>query len=193
MGWPRSQPRRSPRVLIRSTRVYEGNASFTASQGSTSIAVLPGVISIDRFNPSGTTATGPSVIYLVTFSEAVTGVLTGDFRVLTTGTATASPTLVLSGGGASYQVTVSGIGGAGTLELELVSSAGIVDASGNGLPGSASGMFAPAVTYAAGSDPAFTAIGDVDGDGKPDIVASDWEAGTVLVTGTSGTARWRAP
>ena len=63
------------------TAVYSGGTNFAASQGSTSIAVLPGVISIDRYNPLGTTTTGPTVVYLVTFSEAVTGVTAGDFRV----------------------------------------------------------------------------------------------------------------
>ena len=81
------------------TAVYSGGTNFAASQGSTSIAVLPGVISIDRYNPLGTTTTGPTVVYLVTFSEAVTGVTAGDFRVVTTGTVTASPNLMVTGSG----------------------------------------------------------------------------------------------
>ena len=90
---------------------YAGDADLNASSGSTSIAVLPGVVSISRSSPSSSETTGPGVTYAVTFSEPVTGVSAADFGLVTTGTISASPTLAISGGGASYLVTASGIGG----------------------------------------------------------------------------------
>ena len=162
--------------------IYSGDTNFNASQGSTSIAVLPGVISIDRSNPSGTTATGSSVVYAVTFSESVTGVAASDFHVVTTGTVTASSSLLLAGSGSSYQVTVAGISGSGTLQLDLTSASGIVDAIGNGIGGISSGSgYAPEVTYAVGQTPVGIATADLNGDGLPDLVVGNHNSNNVSV------------
>ncbi len=57
--------------------------------------------------------------FRVTFSEPVTGVAASDFQAITTGTATAGA-IAVTGSGAVYTVTVSGLGGAGTVGLNLI-------------------------------------------------------------------------
>ena len=54
--------------------------------GSYENAVIPPtVVSINRYNPSSETTNATSVIYRVTFSEAVTGVSASDFALTATG------------------------------------------------------------------------------------------------------------
>ena len=48
------------------------------------------------------------------------------------------------------------------------------------LLGNGDGAFKPVTTYV-GGQPVSIAVGDVDGDGKPDVVAANWEQGTVGV------------
>ncbi|SBV37492.1 exported hypothetical protein [uncultured Stenotrophomonas sp.] len=93
--------------------------------------VLPEVTSIAL---SGSAAAGAtSVDFLVTFNEPVVNVSTGDFVLGSTGTA--SGTIAsMTGGGASYTVTVSGITGNGTLKLNLKASTDIADGAGNSGP-----------------------------------------------------------
>lgn len=81
--------------------------------------------------PSGSPpATATSVVFDVTFSEAVSNVSADDFTLV--GTGTASGTLAaVSGSGAAYTVTVNGITGSGTLKLNLSGSTNIVDAANN--------------------------------------------------------------
>ena len=135
---------------------FLGDPGFSDSSGSTSVAILPSVLGISRSAPSDPVTTGPSVTYAVTFDEPVTGVSAAAFQVVTTGTVSASPALAVTASGSSYQVTVSGIAGAGTLGLNLVSPTGIVDAYGDELSSASSGMnivgelytIAPAVSLA---------------------------------------------
>ncbi|HYC01896.1 MAG TPA: hypothetical protein VED40_01300 [Azospirillaceae bacterium] len=73
--------------------------------------------------------TAPSVIFAVTFSEAVTGVDAADFE--TVGTAAAGTTIAtVAGGGATYFVTVGNVTAAGDLKLTLKSgTTGILSVS----------------------------------------------------------------
>src|SRR5262249_51800954 len=41
--------------------------------------------------------------------------------------------------------------------------------------------FAPPVSFAAGANPVATAVMDLDGDGKPDVVTANWGDGTISV------------
>ncbi|NHZ38981.1 Ig-like domain-containing protein [Massilia aquatica] len=76
--------------------------------------------------PAATTA----VSYAVTFSQSVTGVDAGDFTVVTNGTAAAGITSV-TGNGASYTVTVGGLGGDGSVRLDLNASGTGIQNAGN--------------------------------------------------------------
>jgi gliding motility-associated-like protein len=109
--------------------------------GSTSGVIIdaqpPTVSSITATTPSNATPTSASsLIYTVTFSEAVTGVDQTDFTVTTTsGSATGAVTSV-SGSGSTYTVTVSSISGTGSLRLDLNSSGtGIADLANNAISG----------------------------------------------------------
>ncbi len=76
----------------------------------------PVVTGITRLGTQVTNA--GAVQFQVNFSEAVTGVDAADFQVTRTGSAT-SGAVSVSGSGASYTVTVDGVGGEGTLGLNL--------------------------------------------------------------------------
>ena len=136
----------------------------------------PAVLSINRSNPSGSTASGPSVTFAVTFSSAVTGVDPTDFQVTTSGGVTFSPPVVVSGSGSSYNVTVNGITGTGTLGLNLVDNYSIRDLAGNPLQNNAttSGSFSARQTFGVGSFRANSVIAaDMNGDGIPDLVEAN--------------------
>jgi hypothetical protein len=90
----------------------------------------------------------------------------------------------------AYAVAVSDIDGDGMAEIVTA------DAGGNnvsvfhntGSPGGAL-SFAPYADFAVGATPESIAVGDIDGDGKPDIVTGNYNDGTLSVlhnTSTSG-------
>lgn len=79
-------------------------------------------------------ATATSVTFTVAFNEAVSNVSTDDFSLGTTGSATGTISAVSASGGTSIDVTVSGIAGNGTLEVNLNGSTNIADAAGNSGP-----------------------------------------------------------
>lgn len=96
----------------------------------------PTVASIVRAGPvSGVQASATSVDYTVTFSESVTGVDASDFILAATGNAMGTLSSV-TGSGSTYTVTVNGLGGDGTLRLDLKSSGtGIQNGASIGLNG----------------------------------------------------------
>lgn len=96
----------------------------------------PVVSSITRIGASPTA--GSSVQWQVVFSEAVTGVDTGDFALANTGLSSPSLSSV-SGSGTTYTVTASTGSGSGTLGLNLVDNDTVVDGVGNKLGGSGTG------------------------------------------------------
>nr|WP_256834456.1 DUF4347 domain-containing protein [Pseudomonas oleovorans] len=100
----------------------------------------PSVSAIVTLDPSPTNA--GSVRYSVVFSENVSGVDLADFSLVTTGNVAASLGSLVQIDSRTYQVTINGITGSGTLALALnASGTAIVDAAGNelatGLVGSA--------------------------------------------------------
>jgi hypothetical protein len=110
-----------------------GNWGATGSTVLTVDKIAPTVLSINRVNPDPTSAV--SVQFLVTFSEAVAGVTSGNFTLVGTGGLAGAITSV-TGSGATRTVTATtGSGGGGTLGLNLTSATGITDAAGNVLAG----------------------------------------------------------
>ncbi len=118
------------------TAVYR---SWTAPSAPSSPVVVaadatpPTVSSIVRVDTSPTAAA--SVRWTVTFSESVSGVDTGDFALLTSGTIAGTSLTSVSGSGTTYTVTAATGSGTGTLTLRLVDNDTIVDGSSNKLGG----------------------------------------------------------
>jgi hypothetical protein len=116
----------------------------------------PSVQSINRHNPLDAATTATTLVYRVSFSEAVDGVGTSDFTLSATSPSTgtvASLVPVAGSSGRQYDVTVQVTnGGGGTLRLDLESSAtGIKDLAGNGV----NGGFTSGETYTLGVPPGF--------------------------------------
>ena len=96
---------------------------------------IPKVSSITRLDPNPTNAS--SVDFSVTFSEAVTGVDTGDFSLTTTGVSGAFISSITdSGDQITYTASVDTGSDDGTIRLDLNSSGtGIQDLTGNPING----------------------------------------------------------
>lgn len=93
----------------------------------------PTITSIERQTPALETTNADTLVYRVTFSEAVTGVDAADFAVSGT---TASVSSVVSAGGNAYELTLSGGDLSdlnATVTLSLASGQNITDSAGNTL------------------------------------------------------------
>jgi hypothetical protein len=129
-------------VTVEGDYDYRVTAHFRSwtSEGTDSLHVTvdvvpPEVVSIVPVGPSPTNAA--SVLWMVTFSESVTGVGAGDFILSGPGSSGAEITGV-TGGGSSYTVTAS-TGADGQLGLDLVDDDTIEDVAGNKLGGTGTG------------------------------------------------------
>jgi FtsP/CotA-like multicopper oxidase with cupredoxin domain len=110
-----------------------GNWGATSSTLLLIDKIAPTIVSINRVNPDPTSAA--TVSFLVTFSEPVTGVTSGNFTLASGPGLTGAAITSVTGNGATRTVTAStGSGGGGTLGLNLTSAAGITDTAGNALP-----------------------------------------------------------
>ena len=115
-----------------------------------------------------------SVDCTVMFSEPVTGVASGAFTRPATGTVVKSAITVTPVSPSVYTVTVSGVTGNGTLGLNLVDDSTIRDLAGNPLTAlTASASFQTQSTFVTGSGPSSVTVGDVNGDGQPDLIAAN--------------------
>lgn len=112
-------------------------ASTSTDNTVTYDAAPPTVSSINRVNASPTNAN--SIAWNVTFNESVSGVTANDFVLTNTGISGALFTLV-TGSGANYTVTTSTGNGSGTIGLNLNDNDSIVDAAGNTLGGTGTGV-----------------------------------------------------
>lgn len=129
------------------------NAANTAGDDSNirgTFETLPRVVSITRASPNPATSAG--VDFLVSFSEAVTGVDAADFTLLTNGVTGASITNVVADAtGAGYVVSVNAGSGQGTLGLQLIDNDSIVGTSASAIPlggfGVGNGNSAPSALY----------------------------------------------
>jgi hypothetical protein len=111
-----------------------GNTSSASTSTDNQVSYIdnapPTVVSIARSGPNPTSAS--SVSFLVTFSEAVTGVDVGDFSLTTSGVSNASIS-ALNGSGSVYTVTVSTGSNNGSIRLNLINNGTIKDAASNSL------------------------------------------------------------
>jgi len=105
----------------------------TVDMGAYEYDTPPTVVSITRADPNPTSAA--SVNFIVTFTEAVTGVGVADFALTLTGGISGASVTGVSGSGAVYTVTVSTGTGDGTLRLDIPNTATITDLAGNALSG----------------------------------------------------------
>jgi len=115
-----------------------GNTSLDSSTNTFTVETAPpSVMSILRAGPNPTNVL--SVDFILTFSEAVTGVDTSmpfnDFTLITTGLAGEYISAV-SGSGVTYTVTVDTGSGDGTIQLDVNAGTDIQDQVGNPLSGS---------------------------------------------------------
>jgi autotransporter-associated beta strand protein len=127
-----------PVTLTAGTHTFTATAS---SGGNASPASAPCVVTLDltrptvssirRQTPPTSATTASTVVFRVTYAEAVTGVDLSDFTLTLSGVtgtvATLSPV-----SSTTYDVTVTGVGGDGTVRLDG-KNAGVSDIAGNAL------------------------------------------------------------
>ncbi|MCB9155911.1 MAG: multicopper oxidase family protein [Caldilineaceae bacterium] len=106
-----------------------GNWGAAASYTLVIDKTPPTVASITRLNANPTAAA--TVQFLVTFSENVSGVASGNFTLVQGGGLTGATITAVTGSGASWTITASTGTGGGTLGLNLTSASGIKDSAGN--------------------------------------------------------------
>jgi beta-lactamase superfamily II metal-dependent hydrolase len=104
------------------------SAPFTGGEVYTVDRTAPTVSSLNRTGASPTNAA--SVQFTATFSESVTGVTASTFALAASGVTGASITGV-TGGGTTWTVTVNTGSGEGTIGLNAVADAAVLDLAGN--------------------------------------------------------------
>ena len=115
------------------------SAGFTGGDAYTVDSTPPNVSSISPAGSNPSNAASDS--FTVTFSETVTGVDSTDFTAVTSGSTTDTGITVTPVSGSLYTVTVNGVSGDGTLELDLNNSGtGIADLVGNAISGGFTGQ-----------------------------------------------------
>ena len=117
-----------------------GNGNFTTGETYTidrSTPSAPTVTSSLRADPNPTAA--DMVSFTVTFSEAVSGVDTGDFSLTTTGGLSGALVANVGGSGNTYTVIVATGNGDGGLRLDVIDDDSIQNASGVPLGGAGAG------------------------------------------------------
>jgi hypothetical protein len=162
------------------SNVSDGMGDTSSASRTFSLDTIgPQIKSFTTSDPSLTNAN--TVQYQLTFSEAVTGVSIADFDLVTTGVSgasIASVTPVVGSKGAQYMVAVNTGTGNGTIALELA-GATFQDIAGNPVPGGAF-LLQPS-TYPSGTRPIYITTGDLNGDGKLDVVVANVMDNTVSV------------
>jgi hypothetical protein len=114
-----------------------GNGAYLSGPTVTVDGTAPVVSSINHAGPASIIA-GSIAGFTVRFSKPVTGVNAADFRLVATGAA-AGTVSVVTGSGDTYTVTISTTAGVGTLRLDLADDDSIEDAVGLKLGGTGAG------------------------------------------------------
>ena len=130
----------------------------------------PTVRYLNRSSPINL-VTSNTATWAVTFSKPVTGVDLSDFTLTTSGATTTS--LSISPVSSSvYNVTAGGLGGHGTITLNLADNGSILDTLGNPLqPGGSIVSFSTQAIFSNSFIQAIAATADLNGDGSPDLIA----------------------
>ena len=153
------------------------------------IGTAPTISSLVSQNAGPTNAA--SIDYLATFSESVTGAVTGNFSVgLVSGTASGTISGI-AGTGTTRTVTMGTIAGTGTLRVNLSTTSPIVDLAGNPLSGTLDGTNSvvdrdapavPTVDLDAGSDSGPSSTDNYTNDNTPTLSGTTEAGATVNVT-----------
>ena len=130
----------SPSLEIDRYAVVDTDGNLIESSSGHAISTIsvnsvPAVQSIERASPENRITSSRSLVFAVTFSEAVAGVDAADFALSADGTGTGSVS-GLTGSGSRYNVTVIATAD-GTYNLDIVQNSGIADTAGNPLNGTA--------------------------------------------------------
>lgn len=99
-------------------------------------AVMPAVVSINRYDPATEGTAAATVTFRVTFTVPVTGVDAADFIATKTGTVAGVVTTVAVQSPTTYDVSVGTVSGSGLLRLDLAASGtNIMDTAGTSIAG----------------------------------------------------------
>ena len=165
-------------------------ATGHAGTGKVTGAVPPAVASqiIAFGNLDGSANTSAVVINSLSSDDGVT-VYIGNGNYMPTSVTTYET------GGQPASVALADLNGDGKLDIVVAESGGGSNGQGDVavLLNKGGGVFQPAVKYAAGNGPISIAIGDVNGDGAPDIVVANNNDGTVSVLLGSSNGTFAAP
>ena len=164
-----------------------GTGVFTAAVAGTPVATpFPAVTGI---TVKGTSSVGATTVsWDVKFSRSVNGVDASDFAVVKVASQM-SGSLTVTGSGAAYVVTATGVSGLGTLGLNLVDDGSIRDAvNGNPLQASPAGLAFQQTSTGVGTGPVALVAADLNLDGKPDAVVVNQLSKTVSVLLNAGGA-----
>jgi hypothetical protein len=124
-------------------------------------------------------------------SSGTVGILLGK------GDGTFQEAVTYNSGYFSNRVAVADVNGDGKKDLVVANSCVAANNCSSGtidvLLGNGDGTFAPALSYNSGTGQALAvAIGDVNGDGRPDVVVANWSSGMAVLLG-NGDGTFRAP
>jgi len=124
-----------------------GNGNFSTGAVYTIDKTAPSIISILRSDPNPNAA--QSVRFAVLFSEPVSGVDAGDFRLITADRYSGISIIGIDGSANHYMVTISTGSGSGTVRLDLADDDSIQDSSVHPLggPGAGNGSFTTGESY----------------------------------------------
>ena len=164
-------------------------AGYLASPLVTIDHTPPTLVSISQSTPLATASGASSLSFTATFTEDVLGVEASDFQFITTGGVSYSSMQMTTVSPSVYRITAEGIMGNGTLGLNFVDHHTIQDLAGHYLAQSTPAISYPVpVAMPLGNE---TVVGDLNGDGKPDLVTSDYSNIGILLGNGDGTFQSR--
>lgn len=146
-----------------------GNGNFTSGGIYIFDKTAPVIISSLRTDPNPTIA--DTLHFMLTFSEAVSGVDVSDLQLVTTDSLSGVSITGLSGSANIYTVTAATGAGVGNLRLDVVDDDSIVDALGHPLGGvgAGNGSFSAGEAYTINKPPVtiisevYSSVGSYDG------------------------------